>query len=144
MNLFVYGTLLFDELVMALSGKHFASAAATLHGYSRHAIVRDGKQEAYPAIQPNPSGIVPGRVLFNVDEPSMRRIDCFESDPPVYDRTEVQVDLDEGKEISAITYVARPGLTPCLMEDWNQDHFARNHLKEYLTTVVPWARRQMG
>lgn len=141
-NLFVYGTLLLDELVTALTGIQIRSARAELQGYSRHCIVRDGRPDAYPAIRPCPSGTVIGRVLFDVDEQSMRMIDCFESDPPDYDRIEVEVTLEERKIIPAVAYVAKPSLTQWLTGEWSEAAFAKDHLKHYLSSVVPETIRE--
>jgi gamma-glutamylcyclotransferase (GGCT)/AIG2-like uncharacterized protein YtfP len=145
-TLFAYGTLLLDEVVHALTDRTFRTLPARLHGYRRHTIIRHGNEmcEAYPAIQPSPVGIVVGRLLLEVDEHSLKLIECFESDPPDYERTPVEVQIDGGAKTQAITYVAHPSLSACLKGEWYLEVFARNHLQDYLTRVIPEMRRQAG
>lgn len=143
-HLFVYGTLLFDQVVRALTDRTFPTCPANLHGFARHVILRDGHREPYPAIWPQSSGVVPGRVLLDVDERSLMLIDHFESDPPDYERASVVVDCGAGESLRAITYVALPRLRPCLAGEWCMDEFRANALADYVRRVIPQMRRELG
>jgi len=140
-SLFVYGTLLFDELIMALTDKRFRSAPAQLMGYSRHRVIRDGQETAYPAIRLNPLNSVCGKLLFDVDKLSMKRIHVFESEPPDYDQIKVEVTLDGGRIAPAVAYVAKPSVVPLLAGNWSEEQFARDHLNAYLSELKSEPRR---
>jgi len=143
-DLFVYGTLLFDEVVRALTDRTFRSVPACLPGYARCTILRNGLREAYPAIRPHRTGRVAGRLLLEVKDRSLRWIDRFESDPPDYQRCQVIAKCNDGREIQAFTYVARPSLIPFLEGEWSPEQFKSEHLDDYLTRVIPEVRRQTG
>lgn len=143
-HLFVYGTLLFDEIVQALTDRTFGTLEVTLHEFARHAIVRQGQREAYPAIRSRASGKVHGRVLLNVDDRSMRLIDRYENDPPEYERVTIRVECDGGNPLQANTYIASPTLRPLLHGDWHVEQFQREHLTKYVREIIPQLRREFG
>lgn len=143
-HLFVYGTLLFDEVVRALTGRRFGTRRATLHGFARHAIVRGGRHETYPAIQSQPGGAVHGRLVLDVDEHSMRRIDDYENNPPEYQRLPVRVECDGGSRLPAVTYVASTSLHPFLAGTWSMEQFEQEHLADTLRDLIPKLRREPG
>jgi gamma-glutamylcyclotransferase (GGCT)/AIG2-like uncharacterized protein YtfP len=136
-TLFVYGSLLFDEVVRALTHRTFQSTAAVLNGYSRRSIMGKDDPLPYPAIRPAPSDCVRGRILLDVDEGSARSIDRFESDPPDYQVTRVTVVVPGNRSIPATAYVACPHLLPRLRGAWDAELFRRCHLPHYLTQVIP-------
>lgn len=142
-NLFVYRTLLFDGIVQALTDRTFQSSPALLRGFTRHAIVREGETEAYPAIKPHASAGVSGRVFLDVDESSASLIDAFEGDPPDYQAAPVAVESADGRTITATTYVALPGLVPQLDGTWSEQEFQRLHLEYYVTRVIPEMRQAL-
>ena len=140
-TMFVYGTLMFDEVVRALTGRTFRSVPARLAGYSRHCIIRNGKPDAYPAITANPEGSVSGRVLLEVDGPSLDIIRLFESDPPDYEEVSVAPMLENGKPVQATTFVAKQSIVALLEGEWNEQKFAREHLRNYVDVLAPETRR---
>jgi len=142
--LFVYGTLMFDEILLALTGRTFPTRPATLQGFARHTIVRRGEPETYPAIRRRASANVRGRLLLGVDDASMRWIDCYENDPPEYERVSVRLECDGGDPVQAATYVARPILHPFLTGEWYPDRFERDHLTEYVQELIPQLRCKVG
>jgi len=143
-DLFVYGTLLFDEVVQAVTDRGFRSVPARLRGYVRCAIIRDGRHEPYPACRPEPPGVISGRLLFDVDDRSMNLIDRFESEPPDYECRPVLVECDDGQLVEASTYVALPSLIRYLAGEWSVDQFRKDHLTHYLASVIPEMRKQTG
>jgi gamma-glutamylcyclotransferase (GGCT)/AIG2-like uncharacterized protein YtfP len=138
--LFAYGTLLFDEILQALTDRTFQTLPAVLRGFTRHAIVRGQTTEAYPAIQPDPAGKVAGRVLLNLDATCARLIDLFESNPPDYQVCSVKVESADRRMIAATTYIARPGLVAQLKGAWSRNAFKRGHLAHYVDSVIPKLR----
>lgn len=143
-HLFVYGTLMFDEVVSALTDRTFRTRPATLRGFARHAVLRDGRRQAYPAIWRQPSGVVAGRLLLDVDERSMRLIDYYENDPPDYERMSVVVKCDGDQSLQATTYVALSSTHPFLADDWHGQQFERVHLTKYVQEVIPQLVRQFA
>jgi gamma-glutamylcyclotransferase (GGCT)/AIG2-like uncharacterized protein YtfP len=142
-TLFVYGTLLFDEIVQALTCRTFQTTPALLRGFVRRSIARQGQTEAYPAITPEDSGRVRGRLLLEVDSVSARWIHAFESEPPDYQLTPVRVESEDGEIIPATTYVARPYLAAQLSGPWNPAGFEQRHLARYVGNLIPEMRRAM-
>lgn len=72
-KLFVYGTLLFPEILKNLTGKSFRSIPATLYKY-KHCKVTETD---YPAIIKNENAKTEGMLLFDVDEKSMKKIELL-------------------------------------------------------------------
>ncbi|MEF2175157.1 MAG: gamma-glutamylcyclotransferase family protein [Candidatus Absconditabacteria bacterium] len=77
-NLFVYGTLMYPEIVFALTGKYFRSQEAILSNYKRYAIRYGNITSPYPGIIPFNNSLVHGNILFDVDEYSLQILDFFE------------------------------------------------------------------
>ena len=82
--LFVYGTLLSDDLVRKLTGRVFPKRPATLEDFERLEPPGD-----YPYITPKPGARVYGSLLDGIDAASLRKLDAYEGDG--YRRTPVEV-----------------------------------------------------
>ncbi len=98
-NLFVYGTLLLTDLQRALLGRQPDQRRATLSGYSRYRV----KGQPYPAAVPEPSGTIHGKVLFELTEEELKRLDQYEGEE--YKRVPVRVTLEDGTETEALVYI---------------------------------------
>ena len=91
-NLFVYGSLMFDEVWSQLVCGDYLKLPARLHGFMRRRVVGD----VYPVIVRSHRGDwVDGIVYFGVGPEDMTRLDLFEADP--YDR-QTHLVLVEGRE----------------------------------------------
>ena len=99
-SLFVYGTLLNDELVRELTGRVFLKRPATLDGFERVEPPGD-----YPYITRKPGASVGGCLLDGVDAASLARLDAYEGDG--YVRTTLEVTLDDGQRVACEGYVGR-------------------------------------
>jgi len=66
---------------------HYATGA-TLYGYCRHAL----RDVMFPAIVPNPEGIVSGAVVVGLSDEEKEAIKRFEGG--MYDRVEVDVEVE--------------------------------------------------
>lgn len=102
-DLFVYGTLMFPQIMMAVIGRAPACAAAVLPGYARYSL----RGACYPAIAPDASASTSGLLYLGLDPPALRRLDRFEG--AQYRRVAVQVRLAAEELRNAHTYVLRPG-----------------------------------
>ncbi len=129
-HLFVYGSLLFPELVKAFTGKNLHYIPVTLAGYKRCRI----ESCDYPAIFENSGSIVEGALIKNVDERSLEILSFFEGDE--YEKKYVTV-FDSEVKYKAIAYVWI-GQKPLLKEQvWDATDFQQSSLHFYIDEIVP-------
>lgn len=134
-NLFAYGTLMCNSIMQEVSGCCPVHVPGTLRGYSRWSV----RGEHYPAIAPNEEGRVEGLVYRNMPGSAWVRLDRFEGD--MYVRRQVNIELHEGINVMAATYVVQPEFLHLLEQsDWNLSDFIANgkagfqkHYKGYLS-----------
>ena len=126
-RIFVYGTLLIPAVMEAVTGKTFAFEHATLPGYARYRI----KGQTFPGITRVENRHVKGIIYKAVDEPSLHRLDDFESD--VYYRGQVKVTLENGRRVSAHAYIMAPDHAGLLTDQhWDLEQFIQDHLCSYI------------
>jgi gamma-glutamylcyclotransferase (GGCT)/AIG2-like uncharacterized protein YtfP len=99
MNLFVYGTLMNDALVVEVTGRRLAKEPAALQGY-RKVQPADG----YPYITPEAGGVVDGFLLRGLDAAALRALDRYEDEGQLYRRIEVVVTVGDDP-VPAMAYV---------------------------------------
>lgn len=97
-NIFVYGTLLFDEITTKLTGKSFKSSSAVLYGYKKYSV----KGGDYPAIFPDNGAETNGKILLDIEDSDLHILSFFEGDE--YKKEKVIV-LINGKPEVALTFV---------------------------------------
>jgi gamma-glutamylcyclotransferase (GGCT)/AIG2-like uncharacterized protein YtfP len=116
--LFVYGTLMCEDIFKKVAGVVPASRKGTLSDFRRFSI----KNERYPGIISQMDSRVEGLVYEDIPEQSWDLLDRFEGE--MYRRQKVEIDLENGKKIEAFVYVVKPEYTH-LMEncDWSFDRF---------------------
>jgi gamma-glutamylcyclotransferase (GGCT)/AIG2-like uncharacterized protein YtfP len=100
-RLFVYGTLLEDARVRAVTGRIFPRRPATLHGF-RRVWPADG----YPTVVPDPDAAVAGDVLDDVDAEALGALDAYETVGTLYDRVACVVTCADGP-VRCLVYRAR-------------------------------------
>ncbi|KAG7024526.1 AIG2-like protein D [Cucurbita argyrosperma subsp. argyrosperma] len=86
-RVFVYGTLMADEVLRILLKRDPQSSAAVLNGYQRLSI----KGRVYPAIIPVNSKKVSGKILSGITDSEMDTLDAYEN--VEYKRSTVEVSL---------------------------------------------------
>jgi gamma-glutamylcyclotransferase (GGCT)/AIG2-like uncharacterized protein YtfP len=127
MNIFTYGTLMIPSVMYAVTARRFRIKKSILKGYARFTV----KGESYPGIIPIADAITEGIVYFDVDEPSLERLDAFEGD--LYQRTPVRVETEDKKILSADTYVIPPKYRGYLSgKEWDENEFIQKELKAFL------------
>lgn len=99
MNLFVYGTLMSEELVYSLTRRRFPRCDAELPGFARFV-----PPMGYPYILPQAGAQVRGVVLFGIDPVSLAALDHYEDEGSLYHRCHVQV-MVQGHSVPCDTYV---------------------------------------
>ncbi|CAN1324160.1 AIG2-like protein D [Linum perenne] len=110
-KVFVYGSLMADEVVRVLLNRVPHSSAALLNSYHRFSI----KGRVYPAILPVDNKKVKGRVLFGITDPELLVLDIFED--VEYQRRTVEVSLCEWKKAHMSDFVK---MTAEFMEEVQQ------------------------
>ncbi len=131
---FTYGSLLFAEIMQAVTGTHFPSQSAVLKDYARYRV----RCASYPGIVPAPGTSVAGRLYLGVDSAAVEHLDFFEGD--LYERISVDVHTDEGI-LSAQTYIIPPGKAHHLSETaWDPDAFRAHDYDTFLKQCEPLFR----
>jgi gamma-glutamylcyclotransferase (GGCT)/AIG2-like uncharacterized protein YtfP len=129
-SLFVYGTLLFPDLVRALIGRVPECTAASVAGWRAAAL----PGRAYPGLVRAAGATAGGLLLTGLTAAEWRVIDAFENGG--YDLTEVT--LVDGRRGWAYTWAE--GIAP-LPENWSAEEFAARHLADYVTRCATLRRR---
>jgi len=129
--LFVYGTLMFPEVLEVLLGRTPEMAPAALDGWRAAALA----DRVYPGLvaATRPGVAAAGRVLLGLDDHERGVLDAFEES--IYERRTVE--LADGRE--ATTYVWLDG-DAVLPDDWDPHTFARDHLAVYVDHWSTWRR----
>lgn len=129
-NVFVYGTLLFPEILNGLTGSRFQSVEAVLPGYKRH-LVKNG---SYPAVVATKNEKVYGKLINDVDQRSLDILRYYEGED--YKCTEAEVIVTE-KSLNALVFVWNAELHYLAESDWKIEAFKHDFLQEYIQEVVP-------
>lgn len=127
--LFVYGTLMADEVVKVLLHRVPERRPAVLKGYARHRI----KQQVFPALTPAaPDESVQGSVLSGLSEQELVVLDEYEDVD--YYRTTERPALEDGSSTEAYVYVWQEEMRSLLDEGvpWDYEEFRQRHLPAYL------------
>lgn len=132
-QLFVYGTLLFPEIIEKLSGKNFETVPAFIRGFIRKRIVGCD----YPVVIQNLNSEVKGLLVRNVDEQSMQLLTFYEGDE--YEKMETDVWI-ENEKTTAFVFVWKNNSKDLEENDWDENEFRQKHLKAYLNKVIPETR----
>jgi gamma-glutamylcyclotransferase (GGCT)/AIG2-like uncharacterized protein YtfP len=127
--LFVYGSLLFPEVLRALLDRVPDSTSATAIGWRVAAL----PGRVYPALVPG-NRAVAGRLLTGLTANEWRIIDAFEDD--VYELRRLTL----ADELHGWAYICQSeaGTTS---DGWNADDFAAKHLVSYVANCVVWRKR---
>ena len=129
-KLFVYGTLLLDDVVSALLGRipHYQHAIAP--GWQVVCL----PQRVYPGLVPG-QGETAGKVFTDLTDTEWTTLDAFED--PAYTLATVMV-LSPKAEMEALSYVWRG---EHIDHRWSAADFGRNELINYLDRCRNWRQR---
>ena len=127
-DLFAYGTLMCEDIMLAVTGQRFRRIAGFLHDYQRRTM----KGEVYPGLIPKPGGIVEGIVYRDVSDVAWVVLDTFEGE--MYQRQIVCVRLADGRSIEAYAYLIGPGFENRLgSSEWDFEKFLQSGKKAFET-----------
>ncbi|MDF7807002.1 gamma-glutamylcyclotransferase [Pontiellaceae bacterium B12219] len=128
MNLFAYGTLMWPEVLEAVTGRRLAGEKTVLAGYTRLRV----KDQLYPVIIPSLDDAVEGVLYRNLTAKEFQALDAFEGEE--YDRT-------------AVCIGGTPAFVYVLSEDWkhiadsapwNPEDFAADELAQFCSGYKGW------
>jgi len=126
-HVFTYGTLVFPEVMDAVTGRTFVQVGATLAGFTRVCV----RGAVYPAAREQGGGSIAGLLYLDVGAAALTRLDRFEGE--LYERRSVRVMRDDGASSAAQVYVVPPArygrLEP---RAWDVEQFRREHLASYV------------
>ncbi|TKY74616.1 AIG2 protein [Spatholobus suberectus] len=126
-NVFVYGSLLADEVVHTLLKRVPPTAPAILHDYHRFKI----KGRVYPAILPVQNNKVTGRVLLGISGVELDILDGFED--VEYTRSDVEVFLmDKSEKLQVHAYVWSNQNDPNLYAEWDFEEWKQVHMNDFV------------
>lgn len=128
--LFVYGTLLFPEILDALLSRVPHYLDATLPAYRRFSIHDGPYVRPYPAILPEPKALVKGILLLELSKEEGQILDAYEGE----DYTKTTCVVTCGSElVDAHVYVWRADQRGQLRGNWDPGNFQSNYLNAYLS-----------
>lgn len=128
-NLFVYGTLLLDDVVTTLLDRIPHYLHATAPGWRIVCL----PQKVYPGLVPG-QGEAHGKVFTDLTDVEWATLDTFED--PDYTLTPVRVLTP--LETDALTYIWRGEHVD---QSWSTAEFGRKELADYLNRCLSWRRR---
>uniref|UniRef100_A0A1J3I6B2 Putative gamma-glutamylcyclotransferase n=1 Tax=Noccaea caerulescens TaxID=107243 RepID=A0A1J3I6B2_NOCCA len=126
-SVFVYGSLMADDVVRLLLKRVPQTASAILPDFHRFSI----KGRVYPAILPAEADKVSGKVLFGITDDELYILDEFEDIE--YTRENVQVLLtDTSEKLQTKTYVWANKDDPDLYGTWDFEEWKQLHMEGFL------------
>ncbi|XP_027354758.1 AIG2-like protein D isoform X2 [Abrus precatorius] len=122
-NVFVYGSLLADEVVHVLLKRVPSTAPATLQHYHRFKI----KDRVYPTILPVQNKKVTGRVLLDISGVELDILDEFED--VEYTRRDVE---QNSEKLRVHAYVWSNPNDPNLYGEWDFEEWKQVHKNDFV------------
>jgi gamma-glutamylcyclotransferase (GGCT)/AIG2-like uncharacterized protein YtfP len=98
--LFVYGTLMDEDRLVALTDRPVSRRPATLEGFMRKTAAH-----GYPTIVPRPGARVDGMLLEHLDAAALAALDAYEDLGRLYARRPAEVVVD-GRRVACEVYVS--------------------------------------
>jgi gamma-glutamylcyclotransferase (GGCT)/AIG2-like uncharacterized protein YtfP len=104
--LFVYGSLISEARLRALTARSFPRRPARLDGFERIT-----PPNGYPYIVPKPGSAIEGWLIEDVDPASLARLDAYEDEGRLYLRRPAEVTAS-GVRVACETYVGNVPADP--------------------------------
>ena len=129
MNLFAYGTLMFDEILSVIVKKNYLSIPGLLENYT----IRKFSGAEYPGIFYDKEGKVSGRIILDINGKDLSLLDDYEG--PMYQRMQLRVSTCSNT-YECQTYVVKDCYKHKLsVEKWCPVNFKKETLKDYLKNL---------
>lgn len=127
-NVFVYGSLMFDDVWHRIVRHRYEKHAAVLSGYKRLSV----KGENYPGLVKSFDSSVEGVVYFDVAAQDINRLDKFEGED--YKKIPVTVMCETGQLLTAEVYLFNKRNRRSLNNTpWDPVQFQAHHLRQFIT-----------
>lgn len=135
-NVFTYGSLMFEPVWTRVVQGRYRSTAARLFGYVRKKV----REEEYPAVVPaEAEAEVHGVLYLNVALYDLQRLDRFEG--PRYRRRQTALILPDGGRSPGFVYVFREKYRDQLdSEEWDPQEFSRTGIYKFLNHYEGFGR----
>lgn len=131
-HIFVYGLLMFPDIVSAITGRQFQTIPAQLPDHRRYGLSKNPGQTPVPVLLPAVGASQSGLLLLDVDAESLARLDYFEElDSGLYLKKQVRVQTEHGW-LPACCYLAGPALAPYASGEWQPEQVNATD-RQYLT-----------
>ena len=128
MDLFTYGTLMWPQIMRAVTGTDPRSERARLHDHARYRV----KGEDFPGAIRIRGESIDGRIYRGLSGTTVRVLDDFEG--LLYRRRTVFVHTEAGKRQRAAVYLVR-NATLLSSEHWDSDEFRDRHMSRWLRAL---------
>lgn len=129
MNLFVYGTLIFDEILSVLLKRKFVSTPGLLENYK----LKKFSDAEYPGIITEMNSFVSGKIIFDINAQDISILDSYEG--VMYKRRILKVKTNT-KEHDCQVYIVDHKYRDKLSEDpWCPLDFRNNSLNSYIKNL---------
>ncbi len=134
-KVFTYGSLMCEDIMTAIAGNCVRVSEAVLREHQRKAV----RNEPYPGMVPAPASSVNGVLYSDVSKQGLKALDAFEGE--MYQRVEVDIELQDGKTTRAFVYRIRPQFQHVLTGDeWDFDEFLKNGKQSFLVEYTGFRR----
>jgi gamma-glutamylcyclotransferase (GGCT)/AIG2-like uncharacterized protein YtfP len=130
-KLFVYGTLLLDDVISAVIGRIPPYQYAVAAGWQVVCL----PERVYPGLIPG-EGQAAGKVLTDLTEAEWATLDAFED--PAYKLASIKVLLSTEVEMDALSYIWRGDH---IDHPWSTSDFGRDELANYLDRCRNWRQQ---
>jgi hypothetical protein len=137
MNLLVFGTLLYPDILSQLIGKVPEMREVSLSNYERCKINIPGRPAKGPAAKCSPGKELHGKVLCNLSDKDMAIFDLFELAASGYRRITETVYTPTGEAIVTEMYVATDEIANYLYGEWSAEEFEEKYLSMYVNERIP-------
>jgi hypothetical protein len=136
-HIFVYGLLMFPEIVEALTGTKYQTLDALLNDHQRRGLSQSPLSAPVPVLTEAPGRVQQGKLLLNVSREAIAILDFFEElDSGHYVKKAVRVQAD-GQWYSAFCYAIGPTLTPYIAGDWQPELVSDAQKAHFIQQVIP-------
>ena len=117
-NIFTYGSLMCVDIMFRAAGCKSDYTQATLNNFYRSKM----HNLEYPGIIAQTDAVVAGVLYFDLSVKAINRLDLFEGE--MYQRQEVEVNLEKQGQATAMTYVIKPQYKHLLTNtEWSFNEF---------------------
>ena len=131
-KIFVYGSLMFDEVWDSLVKGKFQKSDGQLQGFQRFSI----HGEYYPAIVRKNDSHVKGKIISGLSNKHMNILDDFEGH--YYQRSKVKVWQGSTNPMLCDAYIFKGKYHHRLSrKEWNPENFHKHQIKLFMKTYQP-------